>query len=71
MANLGADGTGWFNAPYEWVHHVEHGIAEQPRCLGRFAGLELQYAVFCGDWLFGGLGCCGCAAPYSHQESAC
>nr|WP_230806298.1 DUF808 family protein [Halomonas sp. IOP_14] len=21
MVNLGADGTSWFNAPYEWVHH--------------------------------------------------
>lgn len=38
MANLGADGTGWFNAPYEWVHHVEHGISEATGALGGALG---------------------------------
>ncbi|MDQ7727901.1 DUF808 domain-containing protein [Halomonas sp. SpR8] len=38
MANLGADGTGWFNAPYEWVHHVEHGIGEATGALGGMLG---------------------------------
>ncbi len=38
MANLGADGTGWFNAPYAWVHHVEHDIAEATGALGGLLG---------------------------------
>lgn len=38
MANLGADGTGWFNAPYEWVHHIEHGISEATGALGGTLG---------------------------------
>ncbi|MCD1586738.1 DUF808 domain-containing protein, partial [Halomonas sp. IOP_14] len=38
MANLGADGTGWFNAPYEWVHHIELGISEATGALGGTLG---------------------------------
>ena len=38
MANLGADGTGWFNAPYAWVHHVEHSISESTGALGGTLG---------------------------------
>ncbi|WP_040479280.1 DUF808 family protein, partial [Vreelandella boliviensis] len=38
MANLGTDGTGWFNAPYAWVHHVEHGISEATGALGGTLG---------------------------------
>lgn len=38
MANLGADGMGWFNAPYEWVHHIEHGISEATGALGGTLG---------------------------------
>lgn len=38
MANLGADGTGWFNAPYEWVHHIEHEIREATGTLGGALG---------------------------------
>lgn len=38
MVNLGTDGTGWFNAPYAWVHHVEHGISEATGALGSTLG---------------------------------
>lgn len=38
MANLGVDGTGWFNAPYDWVHHIEHGIGEATGALGSVLG---------------------------------
>nr|WP_298965318.1 DUF808 domain-containing protein [uncultured Halomonas sp.] len=38
MVNLGADGTGWFNAPYEWVHHIELGISEATGALGGTLG---------------------------------
>ncbi|MGY0553880.1 DUF808 domain-containing protein [Vreelandella sp. 2A-K22] len=38
MVNLGADGTGWFNAPYEWVHHIELGISEATGALGGMLG---------------------------------
>ncbi|PRY65197.1 hypothetical protein B0H98_103140 [Vreelandella songnenensis] len=38
MANLGADGTGWFNAPYEWVHHIEHNINDATGALGGALG---------------------------------
>ncbi|WP_447555434.1 DUF808 domain-containing protein [Vreelandella sp. EE22] len=38
MANLGADGTGWFNAPYDWVHHIEHDIGEATGALGGLLG---------------------------------
>ncbi|OLO11109.1 ABC transporter [Chromohalobacter japonicus] len=38
LVNLGADGTGWFNAPYAWVHHVEQSIAEATGGLGGMLG---------------------------------
>lgn len=34
MANLGGDGTDWFNALYEWVHHIEQSISEATGALG-------------------------------------
>lgn len=38
MVNLGAEGTGWLNAPYEWVHHIELGIREATGALGGTLG---------------------------------
>lgn len=38
MVNLGAEGTGWFNAPYEWVHHIELGISQATGALGSVLG---------------------------------
>ena len=38
MVNLGVDGTGWFNAPYAWVHHIELGISEATGALGGTLG---------------------------------
>lgn len=45
MVNLGADGTGWFNAPYEWVHHIEHGISEATGALGGTLGWIFSAAI--------------------------
>ncbi|MBZ9540224.1 DUF808 domain-containing protein [Modicisalibacter tunisiensis] len=38
LVNLGDDGTGWFNVPYAWVHHVEQGIGEAAGGLGGMLG---------------------------------
>ncbi|WP_083024440.1 DUF808 domain-containing protein [Vreelandella lionensis] len=38
MVTLGAEGTGWFSAPYEWVHHIELGIREATGSLGGTLG---------------------------------
>lgn len=38
LVNLGADGTGWLPAPYEWVHHVEVAIHDGAGALGGTLG---------------------------------
>ncbi|WP_206074422.1 DUF808 domain-containing protein [Antribacter gilvus] len=36
LVNLGADGTGWIPAPYEWVHHLEEEILHGAGAAGGF-----------------------------------
>jgi predicted DNA repair protein MutK len=38
LVNLGADGTGWIPAPYEWVHHLEVEIHDGTGALGGTLG---------------------------------
>ncbi|MFC8798637.1 DUF808 domain-containing protein [Promicromonospora sp. NPDC057138] len=38
LVNLGADGTGWVPAPYEWVHHLEVAIHDGTGALGGTLG---------------------------------
>ena len=38
LVNLGADGTGWIPAPYEWVHHLEVAIHDGAGALGGTLG---------------------------------
>lgn len=38
LVNLGADGTGWIPAPYEWVHHLEVVIHDGAGALGGTLG---------------------------------
>ncbi|MFI6428562.1 DUF808 domain-containing protein [Promicromonospora sp. NPDC050880] len=38
LVNLGADGTGWVPAPYEWVHHLEVAIHDATGALGGTLG---------------------------------
>ncbi|MFC4626919.1 DUF808 domain-containing protein [Promicromonospora alba] len=38
LVNLGADGTGWIPAPYEWVHHLEVAIHDGTGALGGTLG---------------------------------
>ncbi|GGM42502.1 DUF808 domain-containing protein [Promicromonospora citrea] len=38
LVNLGADGTGWIPAPYEWVHHLEVAIHDATGALGGTLG---------------------------------
>jgi predicted DNA repair protein MutK len=38
LVNLGADGTGWIPAPYEWVHHVEVAIHDGAGAFGGTLG---------------------------------
>ncbi|MCP2267485.1 DUF808 domain-containing protein [Promicromonospora thailandica] len=45
LVNLGADGTGWIPAPYEWVHHLEVAIHD---ATGAFGGtLGWLFNTFC------------------------
>lgn len=36
LVNLGAEGTGWIPAPYEWVHHLEEEILHGAGAFGGF-----------------------------------
>ncbi|MCP1315526.1 MULTISPECIES: DUF808 domain-containing protein [unclassified Halomonas] len=38
LVNLGEEGVGWLNAPYDWVHHVEQRIAASAGALGGALG---------------------------------
>ncbi|WNL41580.1 DUF808 domain-containing protein [Halomonas sp. PAMB 3264] len=38
LVNLGEEGVGWLNAPYDWVHHIELNIHESVGTLGGALG---------------------------------
>lgn len=38
LVNLGADGTGWVPAPYEWVHHIEVAVHDRTGAVGGTLG---------------------------------
>lgn len=61
LANVGEEGLGWLNAPYAWVHHIEHIIAEATGAFGSALGWSFNtlcsavIGLMVGSLLVGGL----------------